>query len=289
MVKTVESKPVATKDVEKTAAEKAAENRRISKMAADVKKQVFELEEGNDQYIYVFRSKGGWWKMGQYSALFYANIVCEKLSKRPPKILKDSDHFSTFRYGVISKKDLQPLADELKKIGMRRRKITPAIYAFKFEKPIEKGIITTLVQAKEIQRERANKLVDTQLIFPKMHLAIRDVMKMIWYYLEKHRDNMAKKVILPGLLERAMSLKRTYSRISNSYLAAEEGLVILMRTANDMISDIAFLMEIDELSMTDCNKMQNKLGDIVHISRVELIKIRRKNGESKTGNPTASV
>ena len=260
----------------------------VTKLAIKTKEKVFELEAQNDRYIYVFRSKGDWWKIGGRSALFYAHIVSEKLAKKPPKIVKDNDHYYSFRTGICAKKDLNALAKELAKIGMEPKKIDPTIYCFEFEKPIDFDVITSLIQAKEVQNERANKLVDTQLLLPKLHTEIRELMKLVWYFTDKHNANMSKKLLLPTLLENACQLKRIYSRTSNGYLEPEDGLLKIMLVSNDMMADVAFLKEIDEMTLTNCNKIQNKLGEIIHIARVERNKIeRKKRSEAEGNNPTS--
>ena len=256
-----------------------ADGRKLYKLVSETKAQVFELEKQNDRYIYVFRSKGNWWKMGGMSALFYTYVVSEKLAKRQPKLLKDSDHYSTFKEGIVSKQDLKALAEELKKIGMKLKKISTTIYRFEFEQPVDPDVISNLLQSRKVQNEKANKLVDTKMILPKLHLQIRELMTIIWYYINKHRKNMAQAVILPGLLENAMDLKRTYSRASNGFVGVEEGLAKIMLLSNDMLADVAFLKEIDELDMVNCNKIQNKLGEIIHQARTEITKIERKKRE----------
>lgn len=272
----VQKTPLSEIDKESGAARGRAERRRV----IEVKKKIFELEQKNDRYILIFRSTNEWWKIGGNSALYYKYIVGPRIKKKI-NLIKDDDHYSTFRTGVASIRDLESFEYNMMKAGLSRIKGNENAIQYEFEQPIEPSTIQSIKKHLEVRTERVNRLVETTTIVPRLHVKIREMLRDVWYYAKNHQKGLARGWICNDLLSDARKMKKIYSRLANGLMDVERGLKEIMVLSNDMLSDIAFLEEVQEIGFDRCCDIQDKLAEIKHTAKAEIKKMKREQEKQK--------
>ena len=242
-----------------------------------VKKRVLELEDKNDDSVYIFRSVGSscWWKVGGNSALFLINLIGPNIKKKY-RINPDNDHFSTFKSGVISVRDIEKFKKNMEEAGLvpdPKNTSEAKVLRFVFTKKVEQDTIRAIQSEMELKIAKVNKLVETKQLAPRIHILIRDFQKSLWFFL-KHKQRTP--VYAQDLLDQALSLKRYYSLAANGMSDPKEAYIKMSCIANDLVSDLAFLYEVDEISFDRITTLDNLLAEIKSKIRTELRKIERK-------------
>ena len=158
------------------------------------KERIMDFEPKNRQYLVLLRSTNGFFKMFEYSALFYALDLAPKMSMTVT-LQDDSDFVTKSRIGAVSLRDPEKLIAPLKKLNITQVHIKDEsgnFIVFKLPWQYDNKQIDMLIDKSEERMRRFNQLVMVDNAIPVLFLRLGELHSALL-------DNVRK---MPGPVER---------------------------------------------------------------------------------------
>lgn len=182
-----------------------------------IKEQVMNFETDNRQYLLLYTSTDGYYKMAGRSVLFYTARIVPRLGRRVT-VRPDTDHYYPSGEGIVSIKNLVRLAEQLSQLGILpdSEHSTSELYFYKFPYRLSDAQIATLRDKNEIVRERLNQNLRPIGPIPDLHYQLMMAFELSFNILRSTRGNADRELITDGLIRPLQAMLAAY----NSYIGA---------------------------------------------------------------------
>lgn len=182
-----------------------------------IKEQVMNFETDNRQYLLLYTSTDGYYKMAGRSVLFYTARIVPRLGRRVT-VRPDTDHYYPSGEGIVSIKNLVRLAEQLSQLGILpdSERSTSELYFYKFPYRLSDAQIATLRDKNEIVRERLNQNLRPIGPIPELHYQLMMAFELSFNILRSTRGNADRELITDGLIRPLQAMLAAY----NSYIGA---------------------------------------------------------------------
>lgn len=146
-----------------------------------------ELEAENRSKIIIFPSysriaEDKWYKMGDFSALYYAFRMSSRMDRKEPTIQKDKDRFARMK-SIVSIRDIDKfVADAMKLEDFRKyEKTLNGVYILYLKKALEDDDVAALYRTSRMKKEMMHSVVRPKKAVPEMYLAILALSRQIMH------------------------------------------------------------------------------------------------------------
>lgn len=182
-----------------------------------IKEQVMNFEVDNRQYLLLYTSTDGYYKMAGRSVLFYTARIVPRLGRRVT-VRPDTDHYHPSGEGIVSIKNLARLAEQLSQLGILPdpERSTSELYFYKFPYRLSDAQIATLRDKNEIVRQRLNQNLRPIGPIPELHYQLMMAFELSFNILRSTRGSAERELITEGLIRPLQAMLAAY----NSYVGA---------------------------------------------------------------------
>lgn len=165
------------------------ENEARRELIRKIKRTAKEMETGNQSKIILFPSYSrngaelSWYKMGDFSALYYTYRMAERMGRRMPTIQKDKDRFYKMRM-IVSVRDVDELIEQAMKLKEfeKHEETLDKVHILYLKQALEDDEYAMLRHTGEMQKEMMHNVLRPRKAAPEMYLNIlmlgRQVMRM---------------------------------------------------------------------------------------------------------------
>ena len=240
-----------------------------------IKAEVFEFEKRNKSKLVAFQSKGGWWKMGGNSALFYYHQVAPRIGAEP-KLNPDRDFYSKFSTGIISIKDLPKLTEKLKEVGIEKVKDAEMIKIFDLGYVTSDEEITTLKKAEGAKRKKVNQVVLPKVVLPDIHVHLME-MSQIAYNQFRNADPMQREYLAADFAKEMRDITTGFILMAKGEIECTEGLMQIKSGLVKIEVMLKLAMELKIWKLDACVRFSDLLIDTNNLVGKEIEKSAAKN------------
>ena len=182
-----------------------------------IKAQVMNFEADNQQYLLLYTSTDGYYKMAGRSVLFYTARIVPRLGRRVT-VRPDTDHYHPSNEGIVSVKNLVRLAEQLSQLGILPdpERSTSELYFYKFPYRLSGAQIAALRDKNEVVRQRLNQNLRPIGPIPELHYQLMMAFELSFNILRSTRGNADRELITDGLIRPLQAMLAAY----NSYVGA---------------------------------------------------------------------
>lgn len=182
-----------------------------------IKAQVMNFEADNQQYLLLYTSTDGYYKMAGRSVLFYAARIVPRLGRRVT-VRPDTDHYYPSGEGIVSIKNLVRLAEQLSQLGILPdpERSTSELYFYKFPYRLSGAQIAALRDKNEVVRQRLNQNLRPIGPIPELHYQLMMAFELCFNILRSTRGNAERELITDSLIHPLQAMLAAY----NSYVGA---------------------------------------------------------------------
>lgn len=153
----------------------------IKEQYRKIKRQVKEMEKGNQSRVIVFpslTSGQGWYKVLDFSALYYVYRLADRMG-RGARILKDSDNFSRGVYAA-SFQNIEKFIEQFNRLEQPDLEITDdGVYIFTLKNPVSDDELGALRRTEETRRDKLHNIMRPKAMDPATFQAILLVVRQV--------------------------------------------------------------------------------------------------------------
>lgn len=164
--------------------QKSIEGRKKRQEYFKVKREVLEHEEDNNTKLYVVKAPDGWCKMLDNSAFIYAYEIAPRL-KKEVTVYVDTDYNYPAKNGVVSIKAFDTLKKELRSVKVELVFDDERIAVFNLGRDVPFERINGFMKIDESLRQRIDKLLVPERIFPSLKQQLRELKETVWHTSQK--------------------------------------------------------------------------------------------------------
>lgn len=209
-----------------------------------IKRQVKELEKGNQSRVIIFPSlvgAPGWYKAIQFSALYYAYRLADRMGRKV-RVLKDTDRFSKAEFAV-SITNLEKFTEQFRDLESPSLEITEdGIYIFTLQTPLTDDEVGQLRLVEETRRDRMHNILRPKDMDPATFADLMMISRQLVPRVKKLESPYFASVgcrIVSGLHD----LLAIYNHFADGILSREEAGVKLILAVDDIIAGLTILAE----------------------------------------------
>lgn len=247
----------------KDAAKKTVENERDNfenearkELIRKIKRLAKDMEIGNKSRIILFPSysRNGaaleWYKMGDFSALYYTYRMSERMGRKAPTIQKDTDKFYKMR-SIVSIRDVDTFIEQAMKLNEfdRHEETADKIQILYLKHALEDDELATLRRTGEMQKEMMHNVLRPKKAAPEMYLTLlmlgRQVMRMVSKLGIIYRYEIGDKVA-----ENTLEMMNTYYDYTGGLIDAETARIEMRRRVYRVRAGMAILGDDDAIRPT---------------------------------------
>ena len=210
-----------------------------------VKRRVKELEIGNQSQLFAFPSlgEGGWYKMIEFSALFYAYRLADRMGRKA-RVMKDSDRFLKAHF-VTSLTNIEKFAEDIKNYeeGVTVEIAGDGVYIFTLPKPVPDDEYAALRRTEETRRERLHNTLKPKDMDPAIFSALLMVERQLLpriKKLEKNYYDMIGKTMAKDIHK----ILTAYGMLTDGLIERQEVGRIILRYVNSLMAGLILLAEL---------------------------------------------
>lgn len=235
----------ASKEVEEARRERIRRIKRIAK----------EMEIGNRSKVILFPSYSRnsdtteWYKMGNFSALYYAYRMAERMGK-VPKIQVDKDRFSKM-HSIVCIRDIDKFVNSAMALGeFERYEITlDDMYVFHLKHELSDVDLALLRKTGAMQKEAMHNVLRSKKASPELYLTIlmlgRQVLKATENLHGVYRDGIGNKI-----MQNAVELLGVYFRFANRMIDIDTAKGEMANLILDIRAGMAILGDVELVTAT---------------------------------------
>lgn len=198
-----------------------------------VKRLAKEMELGNNSRIILFPSysrngtKLEWYKMGDFSALYYTYRMADRMGRRTPTIQKDKDRFYRMRT-IVSIRDIDAFIAQAMKLGefAKHEETLDKIHILQMKHALKDDEVAILARTGEMQKEMMHSVLRPKKAVPEMYLSILTLGRQVV------RMNRALEVIYR--YEVGDKVTENVLEMMNTYFDYTGGLIEVEAARNEM-------------------------------------------------------
>lgn len=168
-----------TKADQKRYRELVEQFKKVYRMA---KKRAMDFEQNNRQYLVLVRSDNGYFKMFEYSALFYAYSLAPQMNISAV-LREDTDYFSKSKIGSVSIKEPENLTTPFEKLNIvpiSTKDDSGNLLVFKMPWVYDDAEVKQLLAKASEKLQRFNRLVMTDNTIPVLFLQLTALHKTLY-------------------------------------------------------------------------------------------------------------
>lgn len=209
-----------------------------------IKRQVKEMEHGNNQKIIVFPSLvngEGWYKVVEFSALYYVYRLAPRMGRKA-HIYKDSDKYSKCLFSATFQ-NIEKFVFDMDRLDDLKPEITEdGVYIFTLKNPLTDDELTALRLTEETRREKLHNIVRPINMNPRTYQAILMVMRQVTpraRKLEKQYYYTTGEMMVKNIQE----LMAVYFDFANGLYSRDETGKKLMIIVDRLLAGLTLLAE----------------------------------------------
>lgn len=242
-----------------------------------IKAKVALLEEDNLQYIHLFRTTNGWWKVAGPSALYYNYELLPRLaSNRVANLRADNDKVYALPEGVVSIPDAKVFERDMLKLGVKKlKRSTETLMVFKMSQKYTKAELRELRRRAAIYKKLIREAVVPKMVYAGLLSEIEDVMRITYRRMRKDSSEVREYLTM----EYAARAKEMYRKLVGLGRGIGDPLKVfsVLVAAVEML--VIELMPIAELGIwpeKTCLDLSERLTKLDMGLRNEYGRLRRK-------------
>ena len=203
-----------------------------------------------------------WMIMGGNSALFYTNVICPQLTKRPAVIKADTDFGERFRYGIVFLRSLEHLQSKLNKLGITKcEEVKPGLYVFDLGRKFSPDEIKQLAQIEYQKREKIRAGAMPKILYKDVHGLMLKLVKTLPPRV-KRMDKKVKQTFGDPMMDSLRKIMRTYTEFANGNLEPMLAARRMCREIDNLKADVFMIEENDYWDVTSSALMMATLADL---------------------------
>ena len=222
-IKQNEAKAKKEAEAEKDAVENEAKRELIRK----IKRLAKDMEVGNKSRIILFPSYSRktdnieWYKMGDFSALYYTYRMADRMGRKMPTIMKDTDKFYKMR-SIVAIRDIDSFIEKAMQLNEfeRREETVDKIQILYLKRALEDDELSTLRRTGEMQKEMMHNVLRPKKAVPEMYLTLLMLGRQVMHMTNKlgviYRYEIGDKVA-----ENVLEMVNTYYDYTGGIVNAE--------------------------------------------------------------------
>lgn len=209
-----------------------------------IKRRVKELEAGNNSRVIAFPSpgKGGWYKMIEFSALYYAYRLAERMG-RGANVRRDNDAHSKALYSV-SLTNIEKFIEQFKQLETHEIEICQdGVIIFTLKRPLSDDEVGQLRNVEETRRERMHNILKPKAMSPKTY---QDMLMLVRQVLPRVRklDRANYSVVGEYLVREISELMMVYFCFADGVIDKKTAGSRLIAAVNKILAEVSVLAEI---------------------------------------------
>ena len=236
--------------------ENSIEDEARRELIRKIKRTAKEMETGNQSKIILFPSYSrngaelSWYKMGDFSALYYTYRMAERMGRRMPTIQKDKDRFYKMRM-IVSVRDVDELIEKAMKLKEfeKHEETLDKVHILYLKQALEDDEYAMLRHTGEMQKEMMHNVLRPRKAAPEMYLNIlmlgRQVMRMTTALGIIHRYEIGDKVA-----ENVLEMLNAYYDYTGGLIDAEAARREMQRRVFRVRAGMALLGDDDAVKPT---------------------------------------
>lgn len=231
----------------------------------DFKHRILRWEKDNYTRIAVVQTPNGWYKMFDHSAIIYCCHIAPALGVRAA-LANDSDFEHPTDSPVYVFKDLEKMETRLKKAKIYRSTPLGMAVVFELGYRIDAGDLVAMQKEKEVLRERANKIILPNAVFPALKNELEILTARVYETVRKMNET-ARFAIGNNMLAVCIRLSEDFIEAANGHIDMDKYLKTAVREVRRigdklLIMSALRLLEDDKIfrMVTQVNKVQKKLA-----------------------------
>ena len=221
-----------------------------------IKRTAKEMEMGNQSRVILFPSYSrngselSWYKLGDFSALYYTYRMAERMGRNIPTIQKDKDRFYRMKM-IVSIRDVDEFIERALKLKeFEKHEVTlDKVHIFYLKHALEDDEYAMLKHTGEMQKEMMHNVLRPKKAAPEMYLDIlmlgRQVMRMTTALGIIHRYEIGDRVA-----ENVLEMLNTYYDYTGGLIDAETARREMQRRVFRVRAGMAMLGDDDAVKPT---------------------------------------
>ncbi|MBQ2660580.1 hypothetical protein IJF93_00690 [Candidatus Saccharibacteria bacterium] len=209
-----------------------------------IKRQVKEMEKGNQSRVIVFPSLpsgDGWYKVIEFSALYYAYRLADRMG-RSARVYKDSDKFSKAIYSATFQ-NIEKFVDQFEWLESPKLEITAdGIYIFTLQKPVSDDEVGALRRTEETRREKLHNILRPRAMDPATYQAILMIIRQVAPRVRK-LEKQYYYTTGEGMVKDIQELMAVYFDFANGIYDRKEAGIELLKIVNRLLAGLTVLAE----------------------------------------------
>ncbi len=228
---------------------KSADGRRFHAEYNKNKKLVMQLEKSNLSHLFLLKSSGGFWKLFENSALFYAKVLAKRHNKTV-KLHIDKDALASYD-GYVAVRNIDDFEAILKAEGAKYDKSTSPnenVRAYRLKELISKDEIKGIRLLEKKEREKINEIIKTKEAFPDINYAMNEVLNRIVIEYRKGAS-LDRNRILARMLDIMLDVKVDFRDMCNGVITKKAWKERLIPALNHLEAYMDVIMNTGTLTM----------------------------------------
>lgn len=209
-----------------------------------IKRQVKEMEKGNQSRVIVFPSLtngSGWYKVIEFSALYYVYRLADRMG-RSARIYKDSDKFSKGVYSATFQ-NIDKFVEQFNRLEQPKLDITEdGVYIFTLKNPVSDDEVGALRQVEEVRREKMHNILRPRAMDPATYQAILMVVRQVAPRVRK-LEKQYYYTTGEGMMKDIQNLLSVYFDFANGVYERREAGMELLKIVNRLFAGLIVLAE----------------------------------------------
>lgn len=210
-----------------------------------IKRQVKTMEEGNKSRVIVFPSlkgEGEWYKMINFSALYYAYRLADRMG-RTVNLRNDNDRHSRGFY-VASISGIDKFRQQFEDLEHPEVEITEdGVYIFTLKKPLSDDEVGRLRNIEETRRERTHNILKPKAMAPATYQAILMLVRQLLPRIRK-LEKQYYLVVGEKMASDILGLMSVYFAYSDGALDKKTAGLRLIAYVDNLLAGVAIMAEI---------------------------------------------
>lgn len=231
--------------ISKRKEENSKEKRARDDLYRKIKRQVKTMENGNKSRVIVFPSlkgEGEWYKMINFSALYYAYELAERMG-RSVILRNDNDRHSRGFY-VASINGIEKFKQQFEEMEHPKVDVTEdGIYIFTLKKPLTDDDVGRLRNIEETRRERTHNVFKPKAMAPATYQAILTLVRQLLPRIRK-LEKQYYLVVGEKMAADIMSLTAIYFCFSDGAIDKKVAGIRLIAAVDSILAGVAIMAEI---------------------------------------------